>query len=133
VLCDVGTKVWNGEPIDITTGYANVIWQGDACNQILQALQLASSPATILNVTGPEMFSIRSAAKRFGALMGKEPTFTGEENGCGYLSDATRANGLFGNPSVPLAKIIEWTAQWIIAGGENLGKPTHFETQDGKY
>jgi hypothetical protein len=79
------------------------------------------------------MFSIRTVAKRFGALMGKEPVFEGEENGYGYLSDATKANGLFGNPSVPLAKIIEWTAQWIMSGGENLGKPTHFETQDGKY
>jgi nucleoside-diphosphate-sugar epimerase len=133
VLYDVAAKVWNGEPVDITTGYANVIWQGDACNQVLRALSLASSPATILNVTGPEMFSIRTVAKRFAAIMGKEVTFQGEENGYGYLSDATRANGLFGNPSVPLARIIEWTARWVMSGGESLGKPTHFETQDGKY
>ena len=133
VLFDIASAVWSGEPVDLTTGYANVIWQGDACNQILQALSQAASPAGILNVTGPEMFSIRTVAKRFGALMDREPVFKGEENGYGYLSDATRANGLFGNPSVPLARIIEWTAQWLMSGGENLGKPTHFETQDGKY
>ena len=133
VLYDVASQVWEGKPVDVTTGYANVIWQGDACNQALQALELASSPATILNVTGPETFSIRDAAKRFGEIMGKEATFTGEENGLGYLNNATKANTLFGNPSVPLGKLLEWTAAWVMQGGENLGKPTHFETQDGKY
>lgn len=133
VLYDVGSKVWAGEPVDVTTGYANVIWQGDACNQILQSLALASHPATVLNVTGPETFSIRQVAQHFGRLMDRQPTFSGEENGRGYLNNASRANGLFGNPSVPLSRIIEYTAQWIMAGGENLGKPTHFETQNGKY
>lgn len=133
VLYDIGSKVWAGEPVDVTTGYANVIWQGDACNQIIQALSLASHPATILNVTGPETFSIRQVAQQFGRLMGKEPTFSGEENGRGYLNNAAKANGLFGNPTVPLARIVEYTAQWIMAGGASLGKPTHFETQNGKY
>lgn len=133
VLYDVASKVWAGEPVDVTTGFANVIWQGDACCQILQALSLASHPAAILNVTGPETFAIRQVAAEFGRLMGKEPSFSGEENGLGYLSNASKANGLFGNPRVPLQKVVEYTAQWVMSGGENLGKPTHFETQDGKY
>jgi dTDP-4-dehydrorhamnose reductase len=133
VLVDIATKVWKGEPVDVTTGFANVIWQGDACNQVLQSLALASHPAAILNVTGPETFAIRQVAQEFGRLMGKEPQFAGEENGRGYLNNAAKANGLFGNPSVPLDRIIEYTAQWIMAGGASLGKPTHFETQDGKY
>jgi len=45
VLHDIAAKVWSGEAIDLTTGYANVIWQGDACCQILQSLPLASHPA----------------------------------------------------------------------------------------
>ncbi len=133
VLYDIGSRVWAGEPVDVTTGYANVIWQGDACSQVLRALGQASHPATVLNVTGPELFSVRYAAEEFGRLMGRKPVFRGEENGRGYLSNAARANGLFGNPSVPLHRIIAYTAQWIMAGGESLGKPTHFETQDGKY
>jgi len=28
---------------------------------------------------------------------------------------------------------MDWTAHWIRIGGENLGKPTHFEAQNGKY
>lgn len=133
VLMDVAMKVWNGDVVDLTTGYANVIWQGDVCNQVLRSFPYAASPANILNVTGPETFSIRRIALQFGRLFGKEPVFAGDENGLGYLNDATKAAGLFGYPKVPLTKIVEWTAAWIRAGCENLGKPTHFETQDGKY
>ena len=133
VLFDIGSKVKNGEPVDLTTGFANVIWQGDACDQIIQSLELADSPPAALNVTGPETFAIRQVALRFGELLGKEVAFTGEENGRGYLSNASKANARFGNPTVPLGRLVEWTAHWLSIGGEDLGKPTHFETQDGKY
>ena len=133
VLLDVAKQVFAGEPVDLTTGFANVLWQGDVCDQVIRSLDLATSPASILNVTGPETISIRDAAKRFGDMMGKEVTFAGEENGMGYLSNATRANAALGNPAVPLGKILDWIAHWVKIGGENSGKPTHFETQDGKY
>ncbi|MGI6355766.1 MAG: NAD(P)-dependent oxidoreductase [Lentisphaerae bacterium] len=133
VLYDVASKVMAGTPIDLTTGYANVIWQGDVCNQSLLAFSATTAPATILNVTGPEMFSIRQVALEFGRLMKRTPVFSGEENGFGYLSNSTRAAGLFGYPQVPLATLIRWAAAWILDGGASLGKPTHFETQDGKY
>lgn len=133
VLVDIATRVFRGEPVDVTTGFANAIWQGDACNQVLQSLELAAAPARILNVTGPEIFSVREVAHTFGRLFGKAPVITGEENGRGYLSNARQANALFGNPSVPIGLVIEWIAHWVRQGGESLGKPTHFETQDGKY
>ena len=133
VLVDIATKVYNGQPVDVTTGFINGIWQGDCCNQILQSFDLASSPSAILNVTGPETISVRSTAQRFGELFGKDVTITGEENGKGYLSNASKANSIFGNPSVPADRIIEWIADWIKNGGQNLGKETHFETQDGNY
>jgi nucleoside-diphosphate-sugar epimerase len=128
VVVDVATKVFAGEAVDVTTGFANGIWQGDACNQVIQSLELATSPASILNVTGPETFSIREVAHTFGKLFGKEAIVT-----YGYLNNARKANALFGNPTVPLGRMIEWIAGWIRAGGENIGKPTHFETQNGKY
>ena len=133
VLVDVASKVLAGKPIDLTTGYANVIWQGDVCNQTLLALPVAAAPAAILNVTGPETFSIRQVALDFGRLMNRTPVFHGEENGFGYLNNSARAAGLFGYPQVPLATLVRWTASWLLDGGAGLGKPTHFETQDGKY
>jgi nucleoside-diphosphate-sugar epimerase len=133
VLRDIGEKVLQGEPLDLTTGYANVIWQGDAAEQILLSLSLAAAPAMILNLTGPECFSIRQVAEEFGRLLGKTPVFSGEPNGYGYLNNASKANELFGYPRVPLNTIIKWTAEWLRNDGPSLGKPTHFQTQDGKY
>jgi len=133
VLYDIASKVWNEEPVDVTTGFANVIWQGDASSQIIQSLSLASSPPAILNVTGPETFSVRQVALAFGEHLGKEVQIVGEENGMAYINNATRANELFGYPTVPLGKVIDWTAHWIKCGGASLDKPTHFETQDGQY
>lgn len=133
VLVDIATKVQNGEPVDVTTGFMNGIWQGDCCDQVLRSFDLAKSPASVLNVTGPETLPVRWIAKRFGELMGKEAKITGQENGKGYLNNASKANSIFGNPSVPIGKIIEWIADWVQKGGQTSGKPTHFETQDGKY
>ncbi len=133
VLVDIGTKVYSGQPVDVTTGFMNGIWQGDCCDQVLRSFSYASSPSAVLNVTGPELVSVRWIAGRFGELFGKPARITGQENGRAYLSNASKANALFGNPSVPIGRIIEWTADWIQRGGESLGKPTHFETQDGTY
>ena len=133
VLVDIAMKVYRGQTVDVTTGFINGIWQGDCCNQVLQCFDRASSPSAILNVTGPETISVRWTAFRFGELFGKDVTITGQENGKGYLNNASKANSIFGNPSVPVGRIIEWIADWIKNGGENLGKETHFETQDGKY
>ena len=133
VLSDIATKVFNGQPVDVTTGFMNGIWQGDCNNQVLRSFDHASSPSTVLNVTGPETLSVRWVAHRFAEIFGKTAIINGTENGRGYLNNASKANALFGNPSVPVGKVIEWVAQWVKDGGENIGKPTHFETQDGKY
>jgi dTDP-4-dehydrorhamnose reductase len=133
VLSDIATKVYNGQPVDVTTGFMNGIWQGDCCEQVLRSFDHAASPSNILNITGPEILSVRWIANRFGEIFGKSVTISGQENGRAYLNNASKANAIFGNPSVPIGRIIEWVAAWVSQGGENIGKPTHFETQDGKY
>ena len=39
----------------------------------------------------------------------------------------------FGYPSVSLDQMIRWQAAWIVNGGESIGKPTHFEVNNGKF
>lgn len=133
VLHDVATRVWNNRPIDVAMGHVNVIWQGDANARALQCLALAENPASILNVTGRECIPIRWLAEQFGHLMKRNPIFTGYEADLAWLSNASRSFELFGDVTVSLDDMIQATSDWIRQGGTSLGKPTHFETPDGKF
>jgi len=133
VLHDVGTKVFAGQPVDVTMGHVNVIWQGEANEQALRLLAHCTAPTSPINVSGPEVVSVRSLAAEFGKRFGKQPLVRGAESPTAWLVDTRAAQKLFGAPRVPLAQMIDWQADWIRRGGESLGKPTHFETRDGKY
>jgi nucleoside-diphosphate-sugar epimerase len=133
VLVDLARKVWEGRPVDLAMGYANVIWQGDATSGALRALGLAASPPAPLNLTGPELLSVRWLAARFGELLGKTPVLEGEERETALLSNAARCHELFGDPQVPLDVLMGWVADWVMRGGASLNKPTHFEVRDGRF
>jgi nucleoside-diphosphate-sugar epimerase len=133
VLVDIGRKVFEGRSVDVTAGAANVIWQGDVNSVALRCLAYCQSPPFILNLTGPETLSIRAVALRFGEIFGKPPILEGQEAPTALLNNAARCFRLFGYPSVTTDQMIEWSAQWIKMGGTNLGKPTHFESRDGRF
>jgi nucleoside-diphosphate-sugar epimerase len=134
VLLDVAGKVHRGEPVDLAMGWINTIWQGDANAVLLRAFELCASPPDVLNLTGPELISVRDAANELAALLdAPAPSFTGEEAETALLSDASRCHDLYGLPRVPARTLIEWTASWVAGDLPTLGKPTHFETRDGAY
>ena len=133
VLHDVATKVFTGQSVDVTMGHVNVIWQGDANEQALRLLAHCTAPASPLNVSGPEVVSVRWLAGEFGKRFGKKAVVTGKEAPTAWLVDSRAAHKLLGAPRVPLATMIDWQADWIARGLPGLGKPTHFETRDGKY
>lgn len=77
VLHDVARAVLAGEPVDVTTGSVNVIWQGDVNAITLRSLRRAASPADVLNVTGPETVSVRWLAQECGRRLGRDPVIAG--------------------------------------------------------
>lgn len=133
VLVDIATKVKNNLPVDLAMGYFNVIWQGDANDVVLRTMGYAGSPAKVINITGPETLTVRKTAQEFGKLFGVEPKLVGKEAQTALLSNSKKAYSLFGEPKVPVGKVIEWTAHWMMEDKKLLGKPTHFEVRDGKY
>lgn len=133
VLLDVALKVWRNEPVDVTMGHVNIIWQRDANAWALHCLAHAANPPCILNVTGPETLSVRALALQFGELLGRRVVLTGHEAPTAWLSNSAKACRLFGPPSVRPWQLVEWTAAWVRQGGPTLNKPTHFEVRDGKF
>ena len=133
VLSDVATKVALGYPVDVSMGAVNVIWQGDANARAIQCLAHVASPPLALNVTGIERISIRTLAHRFGELLNRDPILCGTEQDAAWLWDASHSYQLFGPPTVTVDQMVEETANWLLIGGELLGKPTHFETTDGQF
>lgn len=133
VLRDLAGKVMAGEPIHLAMGNFNVIWQADANAHALQAFDHLATPPQVFNVTGPEVLSVRRVCEAFGRLMNKPVQFVGTEAPTALLNNAQNSHRVFGYPRVPIEQVIEWTADWVMRGGASLGKPTHFETRDGKY
>jgi len=133
VLHDIAQKVLEEKPINVSMGHVNVIWQGDACSQALRCLAHCASPPMPINVSGPEILSVRWLAHEFGKRLGKEPKMEGEEADRSWLTNTARATRLFGYPTVSVLSMVDWVADWISAGRRSLGKPTKFEVRSGSY
>ena len=133
VLVDLARQILAGEPIDLSMGAVNVIWQGDANAMTLASLAQAASPPFILNIAGPETLSVRRTCETLGQLLGRDPIFTGSEGPDALLSNGQLGHQLFGYPTIPIKLLLTWIADWLHRGGELLNKPTKFQTRDGKF
>jgi hypothetical protein len=90
-------------------------------------------PETVLNIAGPETLSVRAVCNQFGDLLGKSPQFSGVEAADALLNNGALARSKYGEPRITSDRLIAWIADWVARGGASLGKPTHFETRDGKF
>ena len=133
VLVDIAQKVARGEPVDVTMGWLNCIWQGDACARAIQCLAHTANPPRLLNITGEEKLSVRALAEEFGRRLGRAPVLTGTEAATAWLADAGESLKLFGPPETSVARMMDLITAYVGAGGKLLGKPTHFEARSGKF
>jgi nucleoside-diphosphate-sugar epimerase len=90
-------------------------------------------PSKILNVSGPEIVSVRWLAREFGKLFNETPEFTGQEQDTALLSNTAESSKLFGYPRVSLKQMIEVIAAWLNEGGKTINKPTHFQERAGQF
>jgi nucleoside-diphosphate-sugar epimerase len=130
VLVDIARRVWAGETIDLSNGYFNCIWQGDANDMILRSLTLSSEP---WNVTAPGIVSVRQVAEQFGQIFSKKTHFVNQESATALLNNPAKICQHLGPPPTSLQNMIDWIAHWVRSGGRSLDKPTHFEVRDGAY
>jgi nucleoside-diphosphate-sugar epimerase len=133
VLVDIAQRVNAGQPVSLSMGYLNTIWQADASAMSLESLRCATAPPQVINITGPALLSVRSVAEEFGKKLGKPVRFEGVESSDALLSNASKSHGLFGLPRVSAQQIIDWTADWVHKGKPTLAKPTHFEERAGQF
>jgi len=133
IIVDLTSKILNDEPIDLTMGAVNLIWQRDANDYIIRAITLTKSPPVVLNVTGPEIITIRSLAEQIGKVLGKKPKFVSREAPSALLSDASYCLNTFGPPQTTLEQMVSMIARWVAAGKKTLKKPTKYEIRNGKF
>lgn len=133
VLVDLARRILDDQPIDVSMGYVNCIWQGDANAMAIAAIPLASAPPFVLNLTGAERLAVRALATELGQQLGLAPRFVGEPAPDALLSDTQRAQDLLGPPAVDAATLTAWVAGWLKGGGRTLGKPTRYERRDGTF
>ncbi|UCC97204.1 MAG: NAD(P)-dependent oxidoreductase [Phycisphaerales bacterium] len=133
IIVDLTSRILNDEPIDLTMGAVNLIWQRDANDYIVRAITLAKSPPAIVNVAGADTVPIRQLAELIGTALGKKPKFISQEAESALLSDASYCMNTFGSPQTSLEQMVSMIVKWVASGKEILNKPTKFQVRDGKF
>ncbi len=133
IIVDVARRVAEGRAIDLSMGFVNLIWQGDANNYVARSMHIGEVGGRVVNIAGPETVSVRYMANTIGEMIGKEPVLTGQEEQNALLSNASLCFRHFGYPAVALLEMIEAIVRWVKEGGKLHNKPTKYEVRSGKF
>lgn len=133
VLLEIAISVKEEKEIDLTMGNVNVIWQGDANEIAIRSLLHCSVPPKLLNITGPEIISVRWLANEFGKIFNESPKFSDNEDREALLSNSAECFKLFGYLNISLKQMIELIGCWVAEGGKTINKPTHFQERKGQF
>ena len=130
VPTDIAHAIRDGRPVDLTTGFVNVIWLDDLLDAMIASAAAASVPPKVLNMTCSERVSVRAMAERLGELMGIEPTFAGDDKGTSLLGNADEMARLCGEPKTSLDEGLQRVARSVLEREHPLDKPTQWERRD---
>ncbi len=133
IIVDLTRRILNDDPIDLTTGAVNLIWQRDANDYIIRSISLAKSPPAILNVTGSDTVFVRQLAEQIGRELNTKPRFVSQKAQTALLSNASCCFGNFGYPQTPLEDMVSLIAKWVASGKTVLNKPTKYDMRNGKF
>ena len=118
VLYDMAHNILEGKPISsIAPCRSSTALAGTRRGRVVRFAGMLRPGALTLDATAGDRGRTGDGEKKLGALLGREPIFTGEASDTAYLNNAGKMFRLFGYPTVPLETLIEWQAQWILDGG----------------
>ena len=130
VPTDIARQVRDGEAVDISTQYVNVIWLSDILDAMIKSVELCAVPCEVLNMTGVERVSVVDIAQKLGKLMGQEPSFKGTPKGTSLLGKADKMARLLGAPRTSLDEGLARVAQSVTAYEYPLDHRTEWEKRD---
>ncbi len=130
VPTDIARQVRDGQEIDVTTGYVNVIWLADILDLMIASATLCSVPCRVLNMTGLERVSVVEIAEKLGKLMGREPKFRGTPQETSLLGKADRMAALLWPPPTSLEEGLARIARSVLAREHPLDHSTEWEKRD---
>lgn len=130
VPTDIARQIRDGEPIDISTQYVNVIWLADILDLMIESMRLCAVPCEVLNMTGVQKVSVVEIATKLGQFMGIEPKFTGTPKGTNLLGKADKMARLLWTPPTSLDEGLELVARSVMAHEYSLDHPTEWEKRD---
>ena len=133
VLLDLAQRILDGKPISLDVPQFNCVWQRYANEAALRSLLRTSVSVEKLNVTGPEVACTWKVAQGLADALNRDVIFAGEEGNLAMLMNPGKCMSWFGLPDKTLDDMIHMQAEWLLAGGRLLGKPTHFEETEGKF
>ncbi len=133
VLHDIAQTMIDHRPVNLTAGWFNCIWQGDAAAFALRSLLHCQTPPAIYNITGSQVLSVKWVAQELGRRLGVEPLFTGQEPEDSLFSNTGKASHVFGDPETSIDQMLDWEAEWCLNHGAVISAQTHFEERTGQY
>ena len=71
---------------------------------------------------------MRKLGESLAVALERPVAFAGVESADALLSNGSRGWSLLGAPRVDVARLVDWTADWLARGRATSGKPTHFES-----